>query len=642
MTTFTDQQLAALNYVRKYPGRGIKEIASAAGVHHATLWRWRKKPAFAEAFDLAMAGEAPESDIVDIRQFILGSEYLNLGESIWPEVLRELRQIHDSPNDLVLLVGSIGCAKTYAAAISLLYDVYKLVSLDNPHAEFGLDQNTPIIFGVQNKTQSLARRNAFGIISNLIKSSPWFRIHAPHDEKLKSRIRFTQHNVEIWPAGGDPTDLLGMNLAGLLLDESNFFERTARSAKAVDGQVYDQASESFESAYRRKQSRFPHNKAGRFYVASSRRYKGQFTDVLEEEYQGECYLYSHTAWSINPDKFKDGGWFSVFIGDQSRPPRILDDDEILPEGDLELSIRVPSVFKRRFAANPVRSLQDIAGISTEAVGGFFRDREALARASVLSTDSLTSALEVVGDATLLIKPGLYGSQLDNPNSPRHVHLDLSLTGDVTGVACGHLTHYDDGGRPNFAIDCTARVRPPRGGEIRLDTFFDLIREWMAVGVPIASVSTDGYQSADLRQRLARLGLNTGKISADQTSPQDPIAAYESLRLAVAEGRVKLPRDDYLINELLSLQHYRDRNRIDHLPSTTKDVADCVACTVYHLGTIPSWQLVGKVAGAGFASSQPTLGGTVTPIYTDLRYEGFDSMMDLIRHQRGIGSTNVEH
>lgn len=606
------------------------------------MFRWRQKSAeFRDALEHARAGALEvERSPVDIETFVRSETYLGLGVEgldpdgrVWPEVLRELREICSGRYDLILLVGGLGGGKTYSATLALIYQLYRLLLLDDPHKHYGLDPASPIILAVQNRTRKLAERNDYALARNLLTASPWFQQNAPWDERLKSRVKFIKHNVELWPASGDAEDLLGLNLFSLILDESNFFARVEKSKRALDGRVYDGAREAFEAALRRKQSRFPDG-AGVFFVASSRRYKGQFTDILEKEFADDSrtYVYTHSEWSIRPELYKDKPWMQVFRGDRLRPPRILERNERVDAADRDLIISVPQRFERRFRADPVRSLQDLAGISTEISGGFFTDRERLGKAACLE-NTIIAVSDVEADATKLLLPDRYLHDLPCPQSPRVVHGDLSLTGDLTGIACGHIRRYDDRGLPEIDIDALARVHPPRAGQIEIDSVFRLIQAWIRQGIPIRWFTADGYQSSDLLQRVKRLGVKTGRLSADMTKPKNPLGAYETLRAAISEGRFRFPNDAETIDDMLMLQCDHQKQRVDHLPGRKKDVSDCLAAIAYHLShNVRPWTLTDKVEGANIAAVQPQLGGTVTPI----PYNGFGSAMDMIRWREGIG------
>lgn len=634
MTAFSEKQRKALAFAAKRDGSNYYRIALGAGIDAATLYRWRKNPEFADALARARSGMLQDEDKpVSIEEFVLSPDYLNLDGKIWPVILRELIEINSGAYDLVLLTGSLGSGKTYVSAISIVYALYRLLILTNPHEAYGLDPASQIIVACQNRTRRLAELNDYQLVRNLLTASPWFQRYAPWDDRLKSRVKFTSRNVELWSASGDASDLLGLNLFSVLLDEANFFARTEKSKRSIDGSTYDAAREAFEGALRRKQSRFP-DSAGLFLVASSKRYKGQFLDELESEYADDVrtYVFSHNQWTARPELYENGGWFHVFIGDRQRPARILDENEETSTADRELIIRVPSRFRRRFHADVVRSLQDIAGISTEIAGAFFADKEKLARASCLH-NILVSKSDAVGDATQLFIDR-HSLQLPNPESPRCVHGDLSLTGDLTGIACGHVSEYNERGLPIIHIDALARIHPPKNGQIELDSVLQLIAFWKSIGIPIQSVSFDGFQSADLLQRTQRLGIRSGRLSVDQTTVADPCAAYETLRMAISEGRFLFPDDPETVGDMLGLQIDHAKQRVDHLPGKKKDTADCLAAIAYHLThKVNTWAMIDKVAGAAYAAAvnTPTLGGTTTPI----PHGGFDTAMQLIRHQRGI-------
>jgi hypothetical protein len=125
-----------------------------------------------------------------------------------------------------------------------------------------------------------------------------------------------------------------------------------------------------------------------------------------------------------------------------------------------------------------------------------------------------------------------------------------------------------------------------------------------------------------------------------TTPGDPMDAYETLRAAISEGRFRFPNDAGTVEDMLWLQADYEKRRVDHLPSRKKDTADCLAAIAYHLThNVRAWTLAGKVEGAGIAAIQPELGGGVT-VAQSTKYAGFDSYMELLRDQYGIGRAGV--
>jgi hypothetical protein len=110
-----------------------------------------------------------------------------------------------------------------------------------------------------------------------------------------------------------------------------------------------------------------------------------------------------------------------------------------------------------------------------------------------------------------------------------------------------------------------------------------------------------------------------------------------LRNGINEGRFFFPADDATVEELKLLQVDRSASRglgkVDHLPSKTKDVSDCLSVIAFRLThQVPVWSLVGRVPGASFAAATatPELGGQITNIPS----AGIDYMA-LIRNERGM-------
>ena len=636
-----ERQRRAIGYASKHRQSKYAHIAEHAGINVSTLTRWRQKdPNFRQALEEARQGKIEVHEgPVDIETFVRSPDYLGLGVrgldkdgTVFPNALEELKRINSGQSTAVILTGGIGAAKTFCAAISLLYCLYKLLLHEDPHEAVGMDKNSPIIFACQNRSKKLAERNTFALVRSMIMRSVWFQLNAPWHERLTTRIKFMNQNVEVWPASGDAMDLLGVNVFSAIIDEANFFALTERSKRATDGGAYDGARESFEGLLGRKLSRFDDN-AGMIFIVSSRRFEGQFTDQLEAEFEDDphAYTYCHTAWSINPERFDGKQWFNVFKGDKMRPPRVLAEDEETSAADRHLIIEVPEHFRRRFNSNIVKALQDVAGVSTQMIGGFFLDKEKLYAASCLPNVLMCKA-DAIRDATeLMFEP--HTVEIQNPTSPRAVHGDLSLSGDLTGLAIGHIAAYTDDGLPLIQIDGLARLHPPRHGQIELNSVLQLIANWKQAGVPISWVSFDGFQSADLIQRIRRLGIRTGRLSVDRTTPDDPSAAYESLRIAISEDRFRFPKDPETCRDMLALQMDERRQKVDHLPGQKKDTADALAGVCFHLShQVQPWALVNKVKGAGFAAAinTPRLGGQVTSI----RPPGL-SAMDEVRLLRGM-------
>ena len=91
------------------------------------------------------------------------------------------------------------------------------------------------------------------------------------------------------------------------------------------------------------------------------------------------------------------------------------------------------------------------------------------------------------------------------------------------------------------------------------------------------ISFDTYQSADSIQILRQKGFITGPHSMDRTS-----LPYDVTKTAFYDGRVKAPKHDKALSEIVRLERDSQSGKIDHPPNFSKDCADAVAGVVYGL------------------------------------------------------------
>jgi hypothetical protein len=570
-------------------------------------------PAAREALDLAVARaeEGDEYELnaiqtlrdypVAVEQFVEDPAYLG-SDALYPAIMDELVALTNPEQEdckyrarlwtsysEAVLTGGIGSGKSTLALYATAYQLYVLSCFRAPHALFELDPTSEIVFAFQNRTERLARAVGFDRFRAMVAGSPYFRRHFAFDPKVKSELRFP-NRVVVKPAAGNGEALIGQNVFGGVIDEVNFMDVVQRSQRSMVGADYDQAMALYLSIARRRTSRFlRHGRLpGLLCLVSSRRYPGQFTDRKEVERRRQLaedgatsiYLFDRRVWEVKPPGTYSGDTFRVFAGDEARQPRVLALIEEIPEADDHLVIEVPVEHRPEFEADVVNALRDLAGVSALAAHPFFTDREAVAACfdrvpSVLDRDDCDFEDTMIR---------FYPDTFDRREIIRWAHLDLSLTGDATGVVVGHVSEFVEVERgdavelmPVIRVDLVLRVLPPRGGEVRYDKIRALLYALLDRGMNIRFVSADSYQSADTLQQLRLKGMATGRQSVDR----DP-RPYEFLKAAIYDGRLDLPEHEHLHRELLSLERDTRTGKVDHLPGGSKDLADALAAVVYGL------------------------------------------------------------
>lgn len=180
-----------------------------------------------------------------------------------------------------------------------------------------------------------------------------------------------------------------------------------------------------------------------------------------------------------------------------------------------------------------------------------------------------------------------------------IHADLAIKGDRAGVAMSHIEKWEeyeekltdaDGTvytrtqvRPivrndfTFGFEAALDAKKPDGTPLPREIQIRWVRQLVDVlqkrGFHIGAFTADSFQSQDTLQILEWEGIPSDKMSTDR----DP-TIYSSIKDLASDGRLKMPFDQLLMNELEALTKL-DNGKIDHPPNGSKDLADAFACSV---------------------------------------------------------------
>lgn len=524
---------------------------------------------------------------VPIQVFIESDKYMDSKGILYPAIMDATKVLNNGYYSEAVLTGAIGAGKTTIALYTTAYQLYLLSCMRSPHAYFGLDASSEILFIFQSINAGLAKQVDYERFKSMIETSPYFTNNYNFDKNILSKLKFN-NRIEVTPITGQETGAIGQNVIGGVIDELNFMAVIKDSTQSRDGGTYDQAVALYNSVSRRRKSRFMVRGSlpGVLCLVSSKRYPNQFTDVkikeankeLEETGSTSIFVYDKATWEVMPaDKFS-GKWFDVYIGDDTKKPRVIYEDDIIT-ADMEGKVlQVPVEYRKEFETDIMNALRDIAGVSTLATHPYMVNTDAVSACFHKDQESLLSRTEVDFVATQL---EIYPERIINKSDYRWVHIDLGVTGDAAGFVMGHVTGFKDVLRgdiketlPLVHIDCSLAIQPPKGGEIMFHKIRALIYKLSEIGVPIKWVSFDSFQSVDSIQLLKTQGYMCGRISMDRTT--EP---YDILKQALYDGRVELPEHKRLQVELASLERDAKKDKIDHPPNGSKDTADSLAGVV---------------------------------------------------------------
>jgi hypothetical protein len=528
---------------------------------------------------------------VDAQTFVESPAFLDCRGTLYPAVMNQLRELNSGKYVEAVLTGAIGTGKSTIALFTTAYQLYVLSCLKNPHKLFGLDPSSEIVFAFQSLNKQLAKSIDYERFRAMLTRSPYFNMYFPFNKKITSEMVFP-NRIVVRPLSGDVNAAIGSNIFGAIIDEINFMAVVEQSKNAVDGGVFDQANEMYNSIVRRRKSRFMAaggRLPGMVCLVSSKRYPGEFTDrkqmearaEIERAGKTEIFVYDRTLWQIKPEGTYGEKRFRLFLGDVSRKPCILEAGAEVAAEDASLVMEVPEEFRSEFDRDMLSAIRDIAGSSTFALHPFIINTEAVSNAF----GQCQSVLSVESTDFVVSRPSIFPKRIIKPDEPRMAHVDLGLTGDSAGIAVGWVEGFKKVPRsdntfelmPQINFDLILEVKPPRNGEIEFENIRQLFYKLREQGMNLKWISFDTFQSVDSIQILRQKGFVTGTHSMDKTS-----LTYDVTKTAFYDGRVKVPKHEKALSEIVRLERDPQSGLIDHPPNFSKDCADAVAGVVYGL------------------------------------------------------------
>ena len=527
-----------------------------------------------------------------IEQFVDGSDWLGsvLEDGLYVPWRKALYEIYPnpfySPFSEICLSGSIGSGKTSVGLIGCLYDLTRIMMLKEPQKKFGLLSTTTIAYAIINLTLTSAKNVLYNRLRDMIASSPILR--SKNLEALRQRGK----SKTVFPKGIDIIlgsrmgHALGADIIGAILDEMNFQDK-----------VKDQAYKNYTTIERRIESRFlqPGNVyPARVWMISS---KNKSSDFLEQHIKkkinsSNVKIYDYPIWEIQKYKIKYcGKTFKVFCGDATKDPRIVKNKNDIIGIDEARIIDVPIEYYNKFKDDIHNSLRDLAGKSTDSVFKYIPSVEVINKALQLNNpvfkEEIVLDLNSKGeniidfiDTKNLITP-------QYPYNHRHIHIDMALgkkdrLSIVSSFIANVSTNYKTDNRtgleiptrePFYITEFAIAIKARSGSEIplyKIKEFLSLLKN--SLGYPLVKVTQDGFQSAQLRQDLNMMGIESEYLSVDKT--KEP---YEILKQALISGKWLCVKSDILKKELTGLVD--TGKKIDHLSDGSKDISDGCAGSI---------------------------------------------------------------
>lgn len=496
----------------------------------------------------------------------------------------------------VYLTGGIGLGKSTFAKIITLYDICKLLSLKDPRSYFKLLPTTIIRYMLMNATKDLAFGVLYNEIIEWVENSPFFREYLADGGPT-----LFKKGIDIG-MGSRGKDALGQATIGAIFSEIN--DMTV---------VANQGEDVFDTIYTRMNSRFGGKGVpfiGHLILDSSNKGVKSFLDTRLDEKKkknhNDYILFRFAHWEAKWHLGQySGKFFRVYAGDENRDPFIIDNVHkdintknwvITPQYEqVEIDkltqsriINAPVEHYQEFSFNIIKSIRDLAGVSTYGTWSFLSSVEILNRAithinpvkkEVIVLDFFDKNQKIV-DYIDIRKLSVL------TNVPRFIHVDLGLKSDSTGIACSYLKGYKEvtfndpltgntvvNKEPLFFTEWIMEIRAVPGHEVAIYKIKNFFIDARKLGYNIQMISTDGFQSANLRQDLTLSGFNVDLISVDRN--KDP---YDMVKNGILEGRIEFPKHEKMVKEFMELEDVG--RKYDHPSDGSKDIIDAVTGSIW--------------------------------------------------------------
>ena len=496
----------------------------------------------------------------------------------------------DSKEHLYLTNDYIVTHNTLVAVVCLLYMLYRLLCLKDPYLYYGLQPIDKISISLMNITIENAKGVAMDKMNQMLLSSDWFMSHG--EMRGTTNLEYVpEKHIEIVAASSN-NQVIGRALFANFTDEVNFgLTNDVEKLKKKQKQLISQVDARMKSRFMRGTYLPTMN-----IIASSKNSDQSFLDdyinTKKKNESSTTLIVDEPQWVVDSRKdSKEHFWVAVgnkFLANELLPknsPAILV-EEYRAKGYQMLE--VPIGYYENFQDNIDGALTDIAGIATASSLKYISGM----RWNDIKDDRFQNPFvkEIIEVGNAKDDLSQYQDYFDLTKVPKnlksrplYIHLDMSKTGDKTGIAGTWIV----GKRPKiegesasrelfFQVAFSVSIKAPKGAEISFDKHRTFIRWLKQQGFAIKGISSDTYQSAQLQQQLTADGFNVSTISVDRLDSETKTQLqYAYLKSTIYERRLTVYKNcDFLTEEVLGLERISD-GHIEHPDSGTKGSKDSI-------------------------------------------------------------------
>jgi len=515
-------------------------------------------------------------------------------DSLYPHIKKAFLDFFN-PNSLyrnLALYYPIGTGKSLLCSLILLYVSTIVYYLRDYKQFFKLSAATYIVTGVVSLTQDMAIDLTIKPLMNTMSTSTKFYRCTKEDQLLRKvkedldtiyYTTATQGNA-IFRVGdlhfhviSEPSNMLGLNMINCALVELAFMQEK--------GMKSETAMRLLTDAKGRVYSRFSNHYLARTIIDSSPNDLNNPVDryIYYDSIKDPSVLrLMGSKWGLQPNLFpiweKTGETFSVYLGNSSKAPRIIDKEESL-NSDLyknEEVLDFPIDIKQLAIDGLSKVIKDYGGRPSGTDAKFISNIDLIESMFTLSLKNFYMyehapvSLPPEGLLWDIVKKKFFiysgqGNHYDfyrNPKIERFISIDLAEKHDMAAFAMSHIERNLKNEKV-YIVDFSLAIYRTKE-DINLDAFKFLILDLVKYGnINIKKVSFDQYQSSSAKQSLIRHDIDVIDFSVDR-SPEP----YMSFVSYLQTGRVKMGKNLVMKNNLKSLVNSKTpksgKFKVDHV------------------------------------------------------------------------------
>lgn len=517
----------------------------------------------------------------------------------WENKLQEIFPTNvDTAYNTVVFTGAIGLGKSTIAVICLLYLLYRLLCLKDPYLFYGLQPIDKITISLMNITLENAKGVALDKMNQMILSSEWFLAHGEMCGTVNLEYRPQKH-IELITASSN-NQVIGRALFGNFTDEVNFgltsdVEKLKKKQKTLISQVDARMKSRFlRGTYLPTMN----------IIASSKNSDQSFLeDFIQSKVKNESkntLIVDEPQWVVDARKDTPEKFY-VAVGNKFLA------NEVLPMNAPETLIeeyrakgysmlKVPIGYRENFVENIDGALMDIAGIATASALKYISGKNWYECINANIKNPFTKEVIEVGDQKedttqyydyfdLSVIPP------DMKCRPLYIHLDMSVSGDKTGIAGTwikdkYVSALNESASKSlfYRVAFSVAVKAPKGAQVSFEKNKQFIYWLRDQGFKIKKITSDTYQSAPVLQDLRAHGFDCDIQSVDRLTGEGKnkiCEPYHYFRSTINDKRVEIYKTELLTEEIIGLERLSD-GHIDHTSSgiNSKDIADAVCGSIF--------------------------------------------------------------